>query len=686
MVPQPTLTTRIGLMCLLPMLALIAGGVMRMSGEFGRAGEAEVIAEVVSRAPVVSNLVHELQKERGVSAGFIGARGKEFAEILGEQRGRVDRAVAALLEAIPAATGKLGFEGFSRPYHRGREAIGHMGAVRTAVDGLSISGADMAKFYSALIADLLAAIESVAQTTDDGSIVRSLDAFSALLQAKEFAGRERAMGTTGFSSGAFSGPVFREFVGLAARQDAFFAVFEKQALPDQLRRLREAIAGPVQDDLAAMRRIAHDAPFGGDLAGVTGPAWLKVSTRRIDALKVVEDGIAADVVRLATKTAAEARGAAWKLTGALGLVVVATLVVLLLVARSISRPITQLVGLMKRLAADDLTIEIVGRERHDEIGEMAAAVEVFRANAVERHRLEAEQAKDVAARQARRELLERAITEFRNEITRLLGAMGSETDRMADVADDLVGIARSSSTHADAASSATREATGNVQVVAAAAEELAASISEISEKVHCTSSIVSEASEATAQSEREVDGLVAASVRIGAVVDLIDKIAAQTNLLALNATIEAARAGAAGRGFAVVAAEVKDLASQTATATQEITAQIAGIQESTTATVDAIRGIADKMAMVREFTGAITAAIEEQSAATNEIAVNVQKAAAGTVNATESVADVSDSARETTTAAQTMRDAGAGVVSSREGLERAVGRFLDAVVDDRKVA
>lgn len=683
---NPTLTKRIGLLCLLPMTTLIVGGALRLSGDFGRARDAEVVAEVISRAPAISNLVHELQKERGMSAGFIGAKGREFGDGLRNQRHAVDRAAGAFLEMVPNADGRLAFEGFSHPYDKSRSALGRIADIRVAVDRLTVSGGEMAKTYTSLIGDLLAMVDSVGRVTEDAAEVRSLDAFSALLQAKELAGRERAMGTTGFASGGFSGTVFREFVGLGMRQETLFAIFEKHARPDQNIRLREALSGEVQDGVVAMRLVAYDAPFGGDLSGISGPTWLAASTRRIEALKKVEDSIAVEVVSQAREAAKAAHEAAWKLAGILGIVVVATLAVLLLVARSIALPLKQLSTVMKRLASDDLSVEIVGRARRDEIGEMAGAVEVFRTNALERRRLEAEQAKEVAARQARRELLERAIAEFRADITNLLGAMSSETTRMETVADDLVGIAQASSNHADVASSATRDATGNVQVVAAAAEELAASISEISERVQRTSSIVSEASSATAQSEREVDGLLTASARIGAVVDLIDKIAAQTNLLALNATIEAARAGAAGRGFAVVAAEVKDLATQTAVATQQISAQIAGIQGSTTMTVASIRGIAERMATVREFTAAIAAAVEEQSAATNEIAVNVQRAATGTVSATRSVADVSGAARETTEAAEAMRSAGVGVVQGRVGLERAVQRFLGQVLDDRHAA
>ena len=683
---NPTLTKRIGLLCLLPMAALIVGGALRLSDDFGRARDADMVAEVISRAPVISNLVHELQKERGMSAGFIGAKGREFGDGLRNQRHEVDRATEAFLEAISNAGGRLAFDGFSHPYDNSRAALGRIGDIRVAVDRLTVSGGDMAKTYTALIGDLLAMVGSVGLVTEDVAEVRSLEAFSALLQAKELAGRERAMGTTGFASGSFSGSVFREFVGLGMRQETLFASFEKHARPDQIVRLQGALSGEVQEGVVAMRRVAYEAPFGGDLSAVSGPAWLVASTRRIDALKKVEDAIAADVVSQARETAGAAHAAAWRLAGILGTVVVVTLAVLILVARSIALPLKQLSAVMKRLASDDLSVEILGRTRRDEIGEMAAAVEVFRANAVERRRLEVERGREVAARQARRELLERAIADFRADITNLLGAMSMETTRMETVADDLVGIAQASSKHADAASSATRDATGNVQVVAAAAEELAASISEISERVQRTSAIVSEASSATAQSEREVDALLTASARIGAVVDLIDKIAAQTNLLALNATIEAARAGAAGRGFAVVAAEVKDLATQTAVATQEISAQIAGIQGSTTTTVASIRGIAERMATVREFTAEIAAAVEEQSAATNEIAVNVQRAATGTVSATRSVTDVSGSARETTAAAETMRVAGVGVVQGRAGLERAVQQFLGRVMEDRHAA
>jgi methyl-accepting chemotaxis protein len=352
----------------------------------------------------------------------------------------------------------------------------------------------------------------------------------------------------------------------------------------------------------------------------------------------------------------------------------------LAIARGITRPIVLLSSAMRRLAGGDLTVEVDSVRRADEIGEMAEAVLVFKRNAERVDQLQAEQAAVKAAADAdRKKVMMTMADKFEATVVGLVQQVSSQASEIGATAQDLSNGARRTSGQATAAASAAQQATANVQTVASAAEQLSSSITEISRQVTEAARVSSQASEETARTNAMVQSLASAADKIGQVVQLINDIASQTNLLALNATIEAARAGDAGKGFAVVAGEVKTLASQTGRATDEISAQIASVQEETRRTVEAIRQIGTVIDQVREISSGIASAVEQQGAATQEIARNVQEAARGTqevsANAVEisAAADtaVANSGRVATTSGSLARDS--------EAMRTEVMRFLESV-------
>lgn len=322
------------------------------------------------------------------------------------------------------------------------------------------------------------------------------------------------------------------------------------------------------------------------------------------------------------------------------------------ISRGITRAIGTLCGSMSDLAAGNNEAEIPLTEMSNEIGEMAKAVAVFRDNAIERERLEAEQREAQAAREDRQRRVDSLITDFRSKVQHLLQSVGANMNQMQMTAKALGEIAEGSAKRATETAASSEEASTNVQTVASAAEELAASIEEIARKVSETTEVVGSATEAARTSNERVASLDEAAQKIGDVVSLIQDIAEQTNLLALNATIEAARAGDAGRGFAVVASEVKTLAEQTAKATEQIAQQIGAIQTSTTEAVDSITLIARTMEQVNEYAAMIAAAVEEQGSATAEISRNVQQAADGTRYVAENMAGMTSAAADTNRSAE----------------------------------
>ncbi len=348
-------------------------------------------------------------------------------------------------------------------------------------------------------------------------------------------------------------------------------------------------------------------------------------------------------------------------------------------SRSMTRPISRLVGQMHHLAGGNTDIDTDNANRRDEIGDMVRAVMVFRDNAVERTALEASKSKDDEKILQRQKHVDELITSFRGTVIHSLQEVSSNTSQMETTVNALSEAARLTSEQAGTADAASNEASVNVQAVASAAEELSASVDEISRQINRTNEVVNSATEATEVTNSKVAGLAEAAQRIGDVVSLIQDIAEQTNLLALNATIEAARAGDAGKGFAVVASEVKELATQTSKATEDISGHITSIQEETKGSVDAIGEIATIMQDVKQSAASIAAAVEEQSASTVEIARNVQEAATGSNTVSQSVESVTATAAETSAAAAQMLSATGDVTRRADELRGVVDEFLDQV-------
>ena len=318
------------------------------------------------------------------------------------------------------------------------------------------------------------------------------------------------------------------------------------------------------------------------------------------------------------------------------------------IVRSITTPLSAVTALMERLARGDKTITVPFADKPDEIGKLARALDIFRQQALDLERRTEEQrladARNLELRASDRRAM---ANEFEARVTDMITGSFTSSTEMHDTAKTMSDVADRALSQAGSVAGAAEEATANVQTVAAASEELYASISEISRQVAESARISSEASDETQRINAMMGDLASAASRIGEVVKLVNDIASQTNLLALNATIEAARAGDAGKGFSVVAGEVKNLAAQTARATEEISTQIASVQHETGRAVEAIRNIGQVIEQVKGISSGIASAVEEQGAATQEIARNVSQAAAGTSQVSANVGGLTHAAGDT---------------------------------------
>ena len=359
-----------------------------------------------------------------------------------------------------------------------------------------------------------------------------------------------------------------------------------------------------------------------------------------------------------------------------GLALALVVIGIIIIARSIARPLAAITATIKQVADGAENVVVPHSGRADEIGALARAIQVFQ-EAMERNRKLASQvSQDSAAREERARHIEQSVEAFREAISAVMRGLTDNATVMRETAQTITRVTADANSRAGTAANATEQASHNVTAVAGAAEQLSASVVEIGRQVRQSATAVEQTGQRTEKSISEIESLAAATQRIDGVLNLIQAIAEQTNLLALNATIEAARAGDAGRGFAVVAHEVKALAGQTAKATAEIGENVSMIQTSTRNAVDAVREIGGAVREINDVTSAIAGAIGQQDAATREISSNAQSAAQGNETLVANITSLRDAIGETDTAASSVLTAASSLTATAETLSREVEAFF----------
>ncbi|QCG98421.1 HAMP domain-containing protein [Azospirillum sp. TSA2s] len=614
-------------------LSVPMGGVIVLSSllvweQVDTSRRAADLASVTRLSVGMTSVVHELQKERGASSIFISGKRDDDRRRMETVRSAADAKLSDLTRQFAEA--RIRDPHVADAMAGARDALSQLSRLRSGVDGTAQSSMEVVASYSALIRKLLDASGQARNLSADSDQLRAADAMVSLSEAKERLGQQRAVGGGAFRKDRFPADTHERFIELSGEYKALMGGLMGKLTPEQARYHDQTVAGPAIAEVERMRRIGVASAYGAGNQGVDAGKWFDTITANIDMLRSVEIRVADDLIALANRDAQDAMN---RLTGmVVGLTVLLAMmtVIAVLVARNITRPIARLNADMARMQAGERELAIHGAERADELGAMARSLDHFRLGLAEADRLAAEQRRHQEDRLREAERLERLVAEFDRHIEAVAEQLAGAASGLRGNAEQMSSIASQTENHVLSVARASEGASENVQAVAAATEELTASISEIGRQMTGSTEMAERAVTDVRRTAGIIADLSGAAQQVGDIVRMITDIASQTNLLALNATIEAARAGEAGKGFAVVAQEVKQLASQTAKATEDITAKVAEIQLATDHTVRAIGGIGTIVTHIEENISAVAAAVEEQNAATAEIGRNVRQAADGT--------------------------------------------------------
>jgi methyl-accepting chemotaxis protein len=632
--------------------------------------QASKMVSVAAEIGTIGDLVHNLQVERGLTAGFLGSKGTKNQDALRNARANTTQEVQPIIDVLTQI--KVADTTLASQAEAVSADLSKLEQNRASIDGLKLTGPEAFAYYTASIADLMALAQDYSLLRAPEGAANALVAHGLIINAKELAGQERGMGNGFIAAGAFDPKRFMTFVGLGGAQRELIAKFLKLMPAEQRDSLQKTLAGDGLTQLEAFRQQLVAGGVSSSLAGLDAGAWFSLATKQIELMKQVETVV---VEAIATDAANRADAAWWRLM-MIGGAVLAGFVLTLSFASSLSytviRPIGLLTDAVERLSRDEIDVHLIHSEGKDEIGRMGQAIRHCVANSKakaererdEQERIEAEKgARERAAEQERAEraseiasavdelgaglaALARGETSFRlqrpfaGELERLrsdfnesMSTLHSVVETIALSSDTIRGGSDELRMSADELAQRTERQAAALEQASASLSEVTSNLAQSSRRAESVGSLVQATAADAMQSGTVVANTVDAisqieqsSVQIGQIITVIDEIAFQTNLLALNAGVEAARAGEAGKGFAVVAQEVRELAQRSATAAREIKALIQRSSKEVQLGVElvgetgkALRQIEVNVSRINQEVVEIVRASREQSASVGEI-------------------------------------------------------------------
>ena len=675
----------------LAILVLIACGIAGADAWRGYVGAGRV-AEVNANTDLLLKGLESIQLERGQTNTALQAPAPVTAEVrnvIAKRRADGDPLLSNALDRIATS----GIADSDRLIADVRQAYDRVKQARQRADAAlqlpkEQRDAELLKSWYPALSDLLAKIQNLwtaasREVSKEDAIVGQLTTVKqSAIVMREYAGRERAMHAANLSANRpLSAEQQRDIANWRGYvQSAWQIIRDISAggAPKLVAAVAAAERGFVQNLQTHIEAITK-AGVAGAPYPMSVQQWFEVSNPALELIVRIKDA----AVEVTTEhAAAKASTTEIRLILVIALTAIGIAISafsIWVVSRRVARPLLAMTSAMRRLAGGDSSIDVPALSRNDEIGEMARSVEVFRDNAIKADAVQADQEAEHQKKERRQQTIDTLTGGFDLQATSVLETVASSIAEMRVTAAKMSAVATENTSKSSAVAAAAHDTSINVQTVAAATEQLSASVAEIGRQVTHSANIAAKAVEEAGQTNADVQSLATMTGKIGDVMKLINDIASQTNLLALNATIEAARAGEAGKGFAVVASEVKTLANQTSKATEEISSQITAIQGATHKSVEAIAGIGKTIGEISHVAAAISAAVEQQRAATQAIARNVQQAATGTQEVSDNVVGVTQAASETGEAATQVEAAASTLSTESQRLREHVGAFLAQV-------
>ncbi|MEP0068627.1 nitrate- and nitrite sensing domain-containing protein [Pyruvatibacter sp.] len=641
----------------------------------------EALVPIETVAISASAVIHELQKERGMTVGLINGRyASDQSRKLSEQR-EISNSVledysadVAVLDA--AATPK-------KMAHLMQLVVSEKALIaehRQAVDQRRMNVPRNVEFYSGIIDQLVEIIAVSSEQSPAQEVTSLLLPFLALVEAKENSGLERALGATLLDNakrGVVDPVLYQAYRTRLTGEHLFLEEFSRFATEEETARLHDALDSPEFAKVDEWRRVIAALPQTRDPRGISGAEWFALATKRIDKIKEVEDRTAHEIKEVTQQLIDKAEGSIWSIVFINALVVLAFATVGLLGALPIARRIGVFVENLKQLAGGNIRVSLVADTKDDDIGEMNRALVSFRDNIVKAEK-EQQAAMELEAASAAEkvEALRSLADAVEGELQTTVSAISQNGSALATQSEQLSRISAEASSGREAVANAAGQATQNAEAVSSLLDEVNQSLQSVADQVAETRAAADRASDTTGNTEGVVTKLQGAASEVGAVIGLISEIAEQTNLLALNATIEAARAGDAGKGFAVVASEVKSLATQTQKSVAEITSHVNLMQGTTEEVATAMGDITDVIGQINSAAAQIDEAVQQQRASTSEIASNALESTQGSKEVSRQIEHIAESLSQVDGVANGLSGVSGDLKDDIDGLQNTVRRIV----------